>query len=63
MAILLVNPLSPQRGDFPREQYISDEEDNFIVLYQLFEPLPPGNENLLVNFISLTKRKLSLQFY
>ena len=36
MAILLVNPLSPQRGDFPREQYISDEEDNFIVLYQLF---------------------------
>ena len=26
---------SPQRGDSPHEQYISDEEDNFIVLYQL----------------------------
>ena len=36
MAILLVNPLSPQRGDSPREQYIPDEEDNFIVLYKLF---------------------------
>ena len=26
-------------------------------------PLPPSKGNLLVNFISLTKRKLSLQFY
>ena len=49
MAILLVNPLSPQRGDFPREQYISDEENNFIVIYQLFWlptpylPLPSFN--------------------
>ena len=36
IAISLVNHPSPQRGDSPREQYISDEEDNFIVLYQLF---------------------------
>ena len=26
-------------------------------------PLPPSKGNLLVNFISLTKKKLSLQFY